>query len=215
MMVATPAAQRTPGWMAERCGKVTASRLGDLVARTKTGYSASRASYMTQLLAERLSGSAAPTPLSGPMRWGVEYEAEAKAAYSFVLDFDVAECGFVDHPTIGLAGASPDGLIGEEGLVEIKCPTSVTHVETWGEGRAPAKHLPQIQWQLACTGRLWCDFVSYDPRMPPNLRLFIVRVMRDPEEIARLEEEVVRFLAELDQKLLALTGAPDLLEAAA
>ena len=192
--------QRSRAWRDQRCGKVTASRLPDLVARTKTGPSASRGSYMTQLLAERLSGEPQLIPASGAMRWGVEHEAEAALVYSFLYDLEVGPCGFFDHPTITGSGASPDGLLGLEGLIEIKCPTSTTHIETLSSGEIPPKHLHQIHWQLACTGRGWCDFVSYDPRMPPELRLFVRRVERDDQAIASLEAEVTSFLQELEAR---------------
>ena len=200
-------AQGTAGWLAERCGQVTASKVGDLIARTKTGWSASRGAYMGQLMAERLTGEPASSPTTAPMRWGLEQEGLARNAYSFRTDLEVVQVGLVPHPRIAGSAASPDGLVGHDGLVEIKCPTTITHLETLASGELPAKHKPQIQWQLACTGRAWCDFVSFDPRLPEALKLFIVRVEREQAHITELEVEVIAFLVELDARLDALTAS--------
>jgi putative phage-type endonuclease len=113
------------------------------------------------------------------MQWGTETEPQARNAYCFRHDTDVSECGFYDHPKIGMAGASPDGLIGLDGLVEIKCPNSATHIQTLLGGSVPEKYRTQMLWQMACTDRAWCDFVSYDPRLPESMRLFVQRVERD------------------------------------
>ena len=192
------AAQGTPEWRAERCGKLTASRMADAFGRTRTGWSASRATYMGQLLTERLTGQPAEAFVTPAMRWGTACEEQARAAYTFYTDREVEPAGFVAHPRIAMSGASPDGYVGEEGLVEIKCPTTVTHLDTLLSAEPPAKPLAQIQWQLACTGRAWCDFVSFDPRLPECLRLFIYRAQRDEAAIAELELQAEAFLAELD-----------------
>lgn len=186
--------QQTPEWFAARLGKVTASRVADAIARTKSGYSASRENYATELALERIMGYSQPGYTSPAMQWGIATEPEARAAYEMARGDMVAGCGLIDHPTIEMSGASPDGLIGSDGLLEIKCPESKQHLEYLRLSTAPAKYKPQIQWQLACTGRAWCDFVSYDPRFPEPLRLHIVRVDRDAEYIASVELEVVEFL---------------------
>lgn len=199
--------QGSPEWFAARLGKVTASRIGDVTGKTKSGYGAARAAYMVELIAERLSGQAADGFQSPAMRWGVENEPDARRAYEFRTDTDVVQVGFVPHPTIGLSGASPDGLVGDEGLLEIKAPNTATHIETLLSKQAPAKYLPQMDWQMACTGRAWCDFVSYDPRLPEDVRFFTCRVERSDERIAELEREVEAFLAELELKITQLKEA--------
>lgn len=192
-------AQRSPEWFAQRCGKATASRIADIIARTKSGWGASRANYAAQLVAERLTGVAEESFQSAAMKWGVETEAEARDAYRFYRGTEVEEVGFVDHPVVPLSGASPDGLIGADGLVEIKCPNTATHIATVLGQALPGKYQAQIQWQLACTGRRWCDFVSYDPRLPESVRLFVMRVERDEPRITELISEVSAFLTEVDQ----------------
>jgi putative phage-type endonuclease len=198
--------QRTDDWFAARCGKVTASRIADLMARTKTGYSSSRANYKAQLVCERLTGCVEPSYCNAAMQWGIDKEAEARRAYEFLIDRDVIEEAFVLHPTIEMAGASPDGLVGDDGLVEIKCPISATHIDTLLNGAFADKYVKQALFQMACTGRQWCDLVSYDPRLPERMRLFVRRIERDAEAIAEIEAEVCAFLAEIDEtvgKLLA------------
>lgn len=193
--------QRTPEWYAARAGKVTASRVADVVAKTKSGYSASRANYMAQLVCERLTGQQQESYQNAAMQWGTETEPLARSAYEMQKDVFVSETGLVDHPTIAMAGASPDGLVGDDGLIEIKCPNTATHIENLLSNSAPANYVIQMQWQMACTGRKWCDFVSFDPRMPEDLQMMVVRVERDDEQIAMLESEVVKFLGEVDDKV--------------
>jgi putative phage-type endonuclease len=193
--------QGSPAWLALRSGKVTASRVADVVAKTKSGYSASRANYAAQLIAERLTGKPGESFSNAAMQWGTEMEPEARRAYEFYRDTDVTEVAFVLHPSIGDSGASPDGLVDVDGLVEIKCPNTATHIETLVGLAAPAKYITQMQWQMACTGRAWCDFVSYDPRLPESMRFFCVRVNRDDALIASLEAEVIGFLKEIRTKV--------------
>ena len=195
--------QRTAEWHAARLGKVTASKVADVVARTKTGYAASRANYMAQLVCERLTGKPTEGFSNAAMEWGVEQEAAARDAYSARVGELVTEVGFVDHPAIKMAGASPDGIVGLN-IVEIKCPSTATHIEYLFDRDPPQKYFYQMQWQMACTGADWCDWVSYDPRMPENLQLLIVRIPRDPDCIMLLEKEVSEFLAELDVKVAKL-----------
>lgn len=196
--------QRTEAWHAQRLGKVTASRVADLMARTKTGYGASRANYAAELLCERLTGERAESFTSAAMAWGTDTEPQARAAYAFLTDADVVEVGFIDHPSIPMFGASPDGLVGETGLVEIKCPNTATHIDTLLSETVPGKYITQMQVQMACTGRAWCDFVSFDPRLPADLQLWVKRVPRDDEAIRAIEAEVQAFLSELDAKVEAL-----------
>ena len=199
--------QKTDEWFAARLGKVTASRVADVVAKTKTGYGASRANYMADLIVERLTGQKASSFTNQAMEWGVEQEPNARAAYSAKTGELVEEVGFIDHGTIQMSGASPDGRIGRgfvDGLVEIKCPSTATHLEYILTDTVPGKYIVQMQWQMACTAAAWCDFASYDPRLPAHLQLYIKRVPRDPQHIAELEAEVSKFLSELDEKVSKL-----------
>ena len=198
-------AQGSPEWFAVRCGKVTASRVADVIAKTKTGYGASRANYAAELIAERLTQSTAPCFTNAAMQWGTDQEPHARAAYCFLHDVDVEEIAFVDHPEIAMTGASPDGLVGLDGLVEFKCPNTATHLDTLLSETVPGKYITQMQWQMACTGRAWCDFASFDPRLPPSMQLFVRRVERDASLILDLEAQVADFLAEIDAKVAALT----------
>ena len=198
--------QGTDAWLQARLGKVTASRVADVIAKTKTGPSASRTNYLAELVAERLTGECAERFTNAAMAWGTEKEPEARALYGLLHDVDVAEVGFVAHPTIEMTGASPDGLVGDLGMVEIKAPQTATHIETLLGQSVPGKYVTQMQWQMACAGRAWCDFASFDPRLPPEMRLFVKRVHRDDALIADLEAEVRAFLAELDAKVAALRG---------
>lgn len=195
--------QRTDDWFKARLGKVTASRVADVVAKTKTGYSSSRENYMADLIVERLTGQKASTFSNAAMEYGTLMEPNARAAYSARIGELVEEVGFIDHPTIPMSGASPDGLVGD-GLVELKCPNTGTHLEYLLAGEPPTKYVTQMQWQMACTGRPWCDFVSYDERLPEHLRVFVKRIPRDDKRIAELEAEVQKFLIELDEKLKKL-----------
>jgi len=198
--------QGSKEWFALRCGKVTASRIADIIAKTKSGPSAMRANYAAQIIAERLTGTVAESYVSPAMQHGTDTEAEARNAYCFYRDAMVQEIGFVLHPTIDQAGASPDGLVGEDGMVEFKCPNTATHLETLLGKMVPAKYVNQMQWQMACTGRQWVDFVSYDPRMPENMRLFVKRMPRDDKRIKELETEVAGFLLEIAVKLSELNS---------
>jgi putative phage-type endonuclease len=193
--------QRTAEWFQARLGKVTASRVADVIAKTKTGYSASRENYMAQLVVERLTNTQAESFTNAAMQWGTDQEPFARAAYELKMGVMVDETGLVDHPIIPMAGASPDGLIGEDGLVEIKCPNTATHIDTLLTQTVPAKYITQMQFQMACTGRQWCDFVSFDPRMPQKAQIFIKRVLRDDSFIKEIESEIKKFLAEVSAKV--------------
>ncbi|MBV8895501.1 MAG: YqaJ viral recombinase family protein [Acidobacteriaceae bacterium] len=198
-------AQGSAEWHAIRCGKVTASRVADVVATVKSGgYGASRATYMAELIAERLTGKPSESYTNAAMQWGTATEPEARTAYEFHANCDVQQVGFVEHPTIENAGCSPDGLLPDGGLVEIKCPNTAAHIETLLTGKIPEKYVKQMLFQMACTEGKWCDFVSYDPRLPEEMRLFVARVYRDQGAIDILEKEVRLFLADLNAKEKAL-----------
>lgn len=198
--------QGTPEWERQRLGKVTASRMGDVIKRTKAGWSESRRKYMIELIAERLTGMRADPYLSSAMLWGIETEPVARAAYEKYSGDIVEKAGFVEHPHIPMSGASPDGYLHENGLVEIKCPETRTHIGYMIEKAVPDHYIAQIQWQLACTEREWCDFVSFDPRMPERLRLHTIRVHRVAEISQELEKLVAEFLREMDRTIEVLTG---------
>jgi putative phage-type endonuclease len=196
--------QGSPEWHALRCGKITASRVADIVRKTKTGISASRARYCGELVAERLTGTVASSFKSADMEWGSETEQQAREAYAFYGDDALHAVSFVEHPSIALAGASPDRLVGDVGLVEIKCPITSTHIQTLLGSPIDPDYAKQMQWQMACTGRAWCDFVSFDPRMPEDMRLHVVRIDRNDAYIATLEDDVRKFNAEVDATLASL-----------
>lgn len=193
--------QGSTEWFAARLGKVTASRVADVIAKTKTGYSTSRENYMAQLVCERMTGTQGESYSNAAMQWGTDQEPLARAAYEAAKDVLVDEVGFIVHPTIIAAGASPDGLVGDDGLIEIKCPNTATHIDTLLSDKVPSKYNTQMQWQMACTGRKWCDFVSFDPRMPEGLQLFIQRVDFDEQYVKMLEAEITEFLGELETKI--------------
>jgi putative phage-type endonuclease len=198
--------QGSDEWKQLRLGKVTASRVADMVARTKSGYGASRANYAAQLIAERLTGVPAESYVNAAMQHGTDTEPEARNAYEFYHGVSVREVAFVPHPTIPDAGCSPDGLVGDDGMVEIKAPNTSTHIETLLSQAIPPKYIPQMQFQMACCERQWVDFVSYDNRMPEHMRLFVKRLHRDDAKIKELEAEAVSFLIEIDKTLTELDG---------
>jgi putative phage-type endonuclease len=196
--------QQTEEWYKARLGKVTASRVADVIAKTKTGYSASRDNYMAQLICERLTGQQGESFTNAAMTHGTETEPLARSAYENRRSLLVKEVGFINHPRIEMSGASPDGLVADDGLVEIKCPNTATHIDTLLSQKVPTKYITQMQWQMLCCQRKWCDFVSFDNRLPENLQLFVQEVEFDPEYCAMLEKEVSQFLAELDSKVAKL-----------
>jgi putative phage-type endonuclease len=200
--------QLSPEWFAERVGLVTASRLNDVMSTLKSGgEAATRKNYRAQLVAERLTGAKAESFTNSAMQWGTETEPLARASYAVLHDVDVTQVGFIKHPTIELTGASPDGLIGDDGLIEIKCPNTATHIDYLLAGVVPSDYKNQMLWQMECTGRKWCDFVSYDPRLPEELALFVIRYEKDDDKLNELRDGVVKFLAEVKdvtEKLNAL-----------
>jgi putative phage-type endonuclease len=203
--------QGSPEWLEARAGKVTASRISDVLAKVKTGEAAGRRDYRAQLVAEILTGKPQESGfMNDAMRWGTEQEPYARAAYECHAGVLVDQVGMVLHPSIERGAASPDGLVDPDGLVEIKCPNTATHLDYLLDGTVPAKYQPQMLWQMACTGRAWCDFVSFDPRLPEDLQLFVVRFQRDQARIDAMEAEVRAFISEAEEtvsRLRAIKGA--------
>lgn len=194
--------QGTAEWLAARAGKVTASRMADVVAKIKTGEAAARRDYRAQLVAEILTGTQQEDGYTNAeMQWGIDQEELARSAYEVNSKVLVDQVGLILHPSIERAAASPDGLIGTDGMVEIKCPKTATHLQYLMDGTVPSKYEPQMHWQLACAEREWCDFVSYDPRLPSHLQLFTKRLQRSPDRVKELEREVNAFLADVDKML--------------
>lgn len=185
-------------WMQERCGMITASRIADVLATTKTGEAASRANYRAQLVAERMTKTVQESYTNAAMQWGIDTEPQARIAYELHSGLLVEEVGSVPHPFIKRASASPDGLIDADGLVEIKCPNTATHICYLIDGKPPKKYIPQMAWQCACTGRKWVDFVSFDPRMDKADQLFVVRYTPKSEYLKELEEKVIAFDIEVE-----------------
>ena len=201
--------QRSPEWFAARCGSLGASQLADALAKTKSGWGASRANLRAKLVVERLTGQQEESFTSAAMQWGVDKEEEARIAYSFLTGRNVVEVGLYKHPTIIGSHASPDGLVDDDGCLEIKCPNSATHIETLKSNQVAHKYLLQMQWQMACADRQWCDFVSFDPRMPDHLMLYVQRVERDNDMLAILEAEVSTFLSEVEADVKKLNKIGD------
>lgn len=197
-------AQGSDEWRVARCGSLGASQIADALARTKTGYGASRDNVMSALLVERLTGVPTETFVNDAMRRGTEKEPEARIAYEFDQGGAVEQVGLFLHPTLKGTHASPDGLVEDAGSVEIKCPNTATHIATLLSNTVPSKYIKQMQWQMAATGRLWNDFVSWDDRVPPEMRLFVKRVSRDDAMISEMEREVSAFLAEMEEKIAQL-----------
>lgn len=190
--------QGSDAWFEQRMGRATASRIADIIAKTKTGYSTSRENYCVELALERITGKRLESFSNDAMKWGTETEPLARAAYEARTGAIVEEVAMVPHPTIAMSGASPDGCI-DDGLIEIKCPNSATHVKTMLSGKPDGKYITQMGWQMACTGAKWCDFVSFDPRFPEHLQLFVTRINRDDTFIKLLEVEVIDFLEEVSE----------------
>lgn len=197
----------TDEWVAARLGKLTASRFAEAIAKTKAGWSTSRRKLMIELMAERFTGMRADPYMNSAMQWGIETEPFARKAYEAKTGETVTKTPFVDHPRIPMCGASPDGLAGYEGLVEIKCPETRTHLSYMIDRVIPDNYQIQMQWQMACCPqRKWCDFTSFDPRMPGPLRLFVVRIPRDEKLIADLEKMAIAFLSEMAFAVEAIEG---------
>ena len=192
--------QRSEEWFQARCGSLGASKIGKALEMLKKSgeWNKDSVDFMFELAAERLTG---PTKRVNTLQWGIDYEDEARAAYALMTNAEVAKVGLIRHPTISYAHASPDALVGDDGGLEIKCPTPATHLKTLYYRVVPEENLPQMYWGMACSGRAWWDFVSYDPRFPPHLQLFIKRVERDEQAIKTAEANAIKWLADLDDKL--------------
>jgi putative phage-type endonuclease len=189
--------QRSDEWFKARLGKVTASNLANVTASTKSGESAYRRNYRHQLVTERLTGKQTEIYVNQAMQHGIDTEDEARDFYVFKYN-DVEEVGFINHPTIDMAGASPDGLVGDDGLIEIKCRQPQNHTETLISNQIPSRYRLQMFWQMACTGRKWCDYVSYCPSFPEELKMVVIRLEWNDEQIKLLEDEVIKFLTEVE-----------------
>lgn len=192
--------QRTEEWHQARLGKVTASNLSNVTASTRSGESAYRRNYRLRLITERLTGKQTEFIINQAMQHGIDTEDEARDFYVFKYN-DVEEVGFIDHPTIDMAGASPDGLVGDDGLIEIKCRQPHNHTETLISNQIPSNYKLQMFWQMACTGRRWCDYVSYCPSFPEELKMVVIRLEWNDEQIKLLEEEVIKFLTEVEDTI--------------
>ena len=204
--------QNEPEWIIARVGCITASHVADVMAKPKrgTGELARRSDYRTALIVECLTGRATEHYVTPAMEHGLEFEPMAVAAYEMYAGVEAQDGGFWIHDTISRFAASPDRLIGEDGLLEAKCPTTATHIEWMLAGVVPEEHQWQMLAQMACTGREWCDFVSYDDRLPPKMRLFLRRFLRDDERIALMEAEVLSFQEEILSTIARLNGTEDL-----
>jgi putative phage-type endonuclease len=196
--------QGTVEWHLQRLGKVTASRIADVLSKGKSGESASRKNYRTELVVQRLTGVPGESFTNAAMEWGTATEPLARIAYEAKMGIFVDEVAFINHPSISNFGCSPDGCIADDGLLEIKCPNSSTHIEYLTDDKPPTKYVPQMQCQMTVTGRQWCDFVSFDPRLPEDLQLFVVRLERDDEYIKAMEAEVEKFLSEVEEMFTKL-----------
>lgn len=190
--------QGTPEWHQLRLGKVSASRINDMMAKTKSGWSTSRENYKYELAVERLTGQKTETFTSSAMQWGTDNEPLARSAYEVKTGQFVSQVAWVNHFAVKNSGCSPDGLVDDgRGLIEIKCGLTKTHIKWMIDGVPPKEHINQMMWQMAVTGRHYCDFVSFDPRLPDDLQLFVVRLNRDDEYIEMLTDEVAKFEEEV------------------
>ena len=193
-------------WHQLRLGKVTASRVADILAKTKTGPSASRGNYLIELALQRVTNAIEPSYSNSYMEWGTATEPQARVAYEVKTENFVDQVPFIDHPSIEWFGCSPDGLVNADGLVEIKCPSSAMHWEYFKAKKPPNKYVIQMQAQMAVTGAKWCDFVSFDPRFPERSQLLIVPVPRDDEFIVFMESEIKQFLNEVSIEVELMQG---------
>ncbi|WP_375707058.1 lambda exonuclease family protein [Bartonella sp. AA126HLJHH] len=201
--------QRTAEWFQARLGKVTASNVYNVLSKTAKGLPTSKyEDYKTKLMTERLIGEISQSYTTPAMQWGIEHEENALREYEFIYDAEVTRCGFIPHPKMKMAGASPDRFIGEDGLIEVKCPQSTTHLRFFIYDEIKPEYIAQMQFQMACTGRKWCDFVSYDPRFTGeffHLRMKVKRVLRDDQQIEQINQVVETFLAEIEREIQQLS----------
>jgi len=201
--------QRSEAWFAAKAGKFSASEMADLLSGGGKKITATRSNLIARKVAERLTGVMEQGYTSAAMQHGIDHEDDARNLYFVSRELPIDEEGFIDHPSIPYSGCSPDGMVSDDGLVEIKCPNTATHIEYLRTKKVPNKYLYQMQWQMACTGRKWCDFVSYDPRMPTRLQLLIIHVPRDDELIATLEDAVNKGVQEVEEIISELSEVSD------
>lgn len=200
--------QGSEAWHLLRIGKVTASRIADVLSKGRNGAeSAGVRNYRSQLVCERLTGAREETYINAAMMRGTELEPLARECYEFIKGVEVNQTAFVDHPTVLMSGCSPDGLTNDDGLIEIKCPNTATHIDYLLNNVVPSDYIPQMMWQMACTGRKYCDFVSYDNRLPENMQLFIKRLERDNAKIAEIETAVIEFNSSVNKMIESLKAA--------
>jgi hypothetical protein len=203
-------AQRSEAWRQARCGRLTGSRAKDMLATIKSGEAAARRDLRMQLIAERLTGVPQESGyVNADMQWGVDHEAEAITAYEAETGVLVTPIGFCEHDAV-MAGTSPDGFVGRDGLLSVKCPRTANHLRYIRDGVEPSEHAAQNTHELWLTGRAWLDFVSYDPRLPDRLQLLTIRVTRTPDQLADYEKKVVAFLREVETELNAIRTLMDL-----
>lgn len=203
--------QGTEEWLAARIGKITASRIGDVMAKGKGGKpSTTRANYLADLVCERTTNDPTPDVFQNwHTKRGTELEPDARNEYEIKRNVTVRTAGLVIHPQFPFSGASPDGLIGDDGLVQFKCPIPAVHLEWLTSRRVPSEHIAQMQWEMACTGAKWSDFVSYCPRFPEHRQLFVKRLLRDDALIAEIAAAVVQFNAEIEREIEKLNAIED------
>ena len=206
--------QGTPEWLAARCGSLGASSIGDALAKTKTGWGASRAGLLSRLVVERLTGKPVESYVNAAMQRGTDLEPQARAMYALHTGYDVAEVGIVPHPTIQHSHCSPDGLVGDDGMTEIKCCGAPRHIELLTGSAPEDRYIKQCHWQMACTGRQWVDLTYFHPEFPVEMQLHIHRVERDAGLLAEMERQVGDFLAEVDATVADLRARYNMKEAA-
>lgn len=190
--------QRTDEWYKARLGQLGASQISKALSKGRNGAeSATRKNLIAELIAMRLTGQVQESFTSAAIQWGIDNEPIARAAYEINKDILVDEIGWVQHPSIEWTGCSPDGLVGDNGLVEIKCPNTATHIDYLIAGIPPSEYHLQMLWQMECTGRDWCDFVSFDSRMPEKYQLMVARFNRDDKRLNEIRPEVIKFLNDI------------------
>jgi len=190
--------QGTPTWHEARCGSIGATAINDIMSTGKgSAESAGRKNYRAAKVCEILTNCTAENYVNAAMQRGTDLEPAARDVYSFVKGVDVEQVGLIKHPALNYSHASPDGLVGTDGMIEIKVPSPANHIEYLLAGVVPSIYVKQLQWQMACSGRLWNDFVSYGPELPEELQIFIVRMERDNAMIAEMEKYVMEFQASI------------------
>lgn len=199
--------QRSDEWYANRCGQLGASQISKALAKGKSGAeSSTRRNLIAELVSMRLTGVAPEGFTSAAIQWGIDNEPIARSAYEVKHGVFVDQIGWVPHPSIEWTGCSPDGLIGDDGLTEIKCPNTATHIDYLLSGKVPSEYQLQMLWQMEVTDRKWCDFVSFDPRLPEDLQLFVIRYQREDERLIEVRDDVIKFLKEVKETIEKLNN---------